>query len=207
MISYPYIEELFKAVLAKSNAVQGRFIICPNNGRELNSDELGNLISDEFKSQQMEKKYPLAAMMPPISSGNYSDAVNEWEQYRCSIFFLNTVFYSGTNQVVFPNASTQTSKHTVVQTWHDMKRAAVNFVRAVDRVSRKRGLIRGVFRVAPGKQHIITPVTKVGADLSSGVRLDMSVELFTGCTIEDYTESEILNINLPEGDSHPEHTL
>jgi hypothetical protein len=205
MIGYAYIEDLFKSVLAKSKAIGGRFHICPRYGVEVNSDQLEEVIKESFRPDAG-VKYPLVLMMPPRSTGDFTDA-NSWEEYRIVLFFLTTTYVTSLNQVKTPNRATGTSQHTVPQDWHDMKRCAINFIRILDRVQREALLHVSTFRLTGPNTKVIDPVSFVGADQISGVRLDFHCSLFTGCEIEDYDESQIESITVPVGDGHPEHKL
>lgn len=207
MRSYPFIAELFKNVLIKSRAIEGRSFVCPKQGREINSDELGQVIQDLVIAERLEKKYPLALWMPPTAYGVYTDPKGEWERFTITGFFLNPAYYSGINQTLSPNASTRTSTHTIEQTWHDMKRCAVNFITVLDRFSRTEGLVKNKFRIDQNREKIITPVSEIGIDKASGVRLDFAFALMIGCELEDYSESDIESITVPLDDSHPEHQL
>lgn len=206
MIGYPFLNELFTNVLSKSKAIEGRFFLCPKMGREINSDELDQALKDIVFPNPLAKKYPLSLGMPPVISGDYTERGNRWERVRGTILFLNTTFYSSTGQVMEPNKATGTSTHTIIQDWHDMKRAAVNFVRVLDKLQRKRGLGVDKFRIEDYEQQI-TPVSLIGIDRVSGVRLDYTCSLYVGCDLEDYQEVDIANIEIPSDDSHPEHQL
>jgi hypothetical protein len=203
MISYPFIQDLFKNILSKSKGIEGRFYIASKGGNEINSDLLQQVLTDDV----LVKKYPLSLLMPPRSQGNYTDRAGEWEKYHFTMFFLKTTYYDSNNQISNINPNTQTSMHTIAQDWHDMKRCAVNFIRVLDKVQKSLGLITTSFRL-PADSKAITPVSLVGIDRVSGVRLDFNASLFIGCDIgEDYTDSDISSITLPEGDSHPEHKM
>lgn len=207
MRSYPYIKDLFTNVLSKSKAIKGRLFVCPKMGTEINSDELGQLIQDFVVPARLEKKYPLALLMPPQSYGFYTDSKGEWEKYRLQMVFLTTTYYSGTNQIVNPNPNTKTSTHTIPQDWHDMKRAAINFIYVLNRFAKEQGLINTAFRLDQEREKSFTPVSEAGVDRASGVRLEFMASVLIGCEIEDYDESDIASIEVPEKDSHPEHQL
>lgn len=207
MISYPYIQDLFTNILMKSRGIKGRFFLCPKMGTEINSDELMQVIHDLVIPARLEKKYPLALMMPPQSFGKYTDTKGEWETYRIVMFFLTTTYYSGSNQTMNPNPSTKTSTHTIPQDWHDMKRCAVNFVNVLNRVIRSEGLFNTTIRLNQERDKMITPVSMVGVDRVSGVQLEFMASLFIGCELEDYAEEDIASIEMPVLDSHPEHQL
>lgn len=209
MTGYPFIEAFFRNVLEKSKGIQGRFHLSPRNGIEINSDQLGEVLQDEVKLIAG-RKYPVVLMMPPRSQGRYTDKGGEWEKYRAVLFFLTTTYYTGNNQVKAPNKATGTSTHTVPQDWHDMKRCAVNFLRVIDQVQRDKDLIKSTFRLggnAQDQERMIDPVSFVGTDRASGVRLDFSFSLFTGCDMEDYNPADIDSITVPAADPHPEHKL
>lgn len=209
MIGDAFTAALFKNILEKSQGIEGRFFVCPYMGREMNSDELGQVIKEFVDPLRLDRKYPLSLMMPPVSYGYYFNEIGEWEKNRAALFFLNSTYYTGLNQVQVPNAATGTSTHTIPQDWHDMKRCAMNFITVLDRVARSKTnqLIKNKFRLDQEKESVISRVTQVGVDKASGVRLDLFYSLMVGCEIEDYDESEIADISIPEDDPHPEHTL
>lgn len=205
MTSYPFIEELFRAVLGKSKAIEGRFAVSKLAGQEINSDILAKEIQDLF-TQPVGKKYPLAIMLPPRSQGNYVDGSMEWEKYHTQIFFLTPSNYTGTNQVLNPNIATGTSTHTVPQTWHDMKRSGIGFLRVLRQLEKLHQLPKDKFRLA-STERMFTPVTEVGTDMACGVSLQFAFSVMIGCTLEDYNSSDIAGITIPALDSHPEHQL
>ncbi|SFW16126.1 hypothetical protein [Chitinophaga sancti] len=206
MTSYPFIETFFKSVLEQSKGIQGRFHLCPRFGLEINSDQLESVINDDIKPVSG-RKYPMALMMPPRSQGSFTGVFGEWETYRAVMFFLNTTYYTGNNQVKAPNPNTRTSTHSITEDWHDMKRCAVNFLRVLDRIQRQKGLTTYVFRLSTTQQSMIDPVSSIGSDRVSGVRLDFQFSLMVGCDIEDYTTEGISSITVPVADPHPEHKL
>lgn len=198
MTSYPYIIDLFKGVLVKSRAIEGRFYVSHRYGaQEINSDQLGEVLTDLLKG----KKYPLALMAPPNSTG-YLQHDNAWEEYHIIMFFVKTTYYDSFNMVSSPNLNTKTSMHTVPSDWHDMKRCAINFLRQLDKLQRT--FPKPLFRV-PKHFQFIYPVSIVGADRVSGVKLTFDMELFVGCELEDYDEY-LTELELAV-DSHLEHKL
>ena len=206
MKSYPFIKDLFTNVLSKSKAIKGRLFVCPKLGTEVNSDELGAIIEDLVVPADRDKKYPLALLMPPVSFGNYTGGA-EWEKYRFMMCFLNTTYYSGTNQTMVPNPNTKTSMHTVPQDWHDMHRCAVNFITVLHRFIKSEGLIKTSFRLDQERDKSITPISEISTKRLSGVRLEFMASVFIGCELEDYDADEICSIEVPADDSHPEHQL
>jgi hypothetical protein len=204
MIGYPFIEELFRNVLAKSRAIEGRFHVCPKFGMEINSESLGELIKDLVVPASGPKD-PLSLMLPPVSRGEYTDKNGNWERYNIKQFFLKRSFNDSGGKVSYPNPNTQTSTHTILQDWHDMKRCSVNFLRMVDLVTKKHGLINK-FRLEK-TDRIHQPVSTVGNDRYSGVMVMFDVAVFIGCTLEDYGPQDVNAITIPDDDSHPEHKM
>jgi len=203
MTSYPFIKDLFTNVLLKSKAIKGRFYICPRFGIELNSETLSQVLSEALVNAKPHNKYPLALMMPPRSRGEVKFNLDEFEAYHITMFFLKQTYY-GEGAAI--NKNTQTSTHTVDEDWHDMKRCANGFVRVLDRMTRKTPGLVSKFRIHPDDK-LFNPVSLIGTDRASGIQLDFNISLFTGCTLEDYTEADIETIEVPVSDSHPEHLL
>lgn len=207
MRSYPFIDGFFKSVLSQSKAIQGRLIVCPNMGQELNSDNLGQLIQD-LQIPESPDIPALALLMPPVSLGDYIDSrTGEWDEHRFIMFFLKPTYYDGKNQVSIPNPSTGTSTHSIPMDWHDMKRCAINFIRVLSRVQKSLGLVNSSFRLSSEKKRVITPVTAVSTRRYSGVRLDFAASIYNDCTLEDYTQDGIDQISVNIEDTHPEHQL
>lgn len=85
-----------------------------------------------------------------------------------------------------------------------MKRAASDFTRALFEIIKFNRLQADTLRITQrGKQ--ITPVSLVGKDLASGVLIVFSVDVWNGCTIEDYKTGELNTIKIPDRDTHPYH--
>lgn len=202
MIGYPFINEFFSNVLQYSSAIAGRFHICPQYGNEINTEQLGMVL--DATNDPVRKKYPMALMMPPSSKGDFGWNQPGWKALRIVMFFMKTTYYDGNNQVSNPNEFTGTSGHTIPQDWHDMERAAVNFIRVVDRKQRTNLEFMKKFRVDACDVYI-QPVSLQGVDRISGVKLDFKASIFVGCELEDYDIDQIALITLPTVDSHPEH--
>lgn len=204
MLSYLFLQETFKAVLEKSSTIQGRFHFCPKFGAEINSDQLGEVIAELFQGNQPVTRYPMALAMPPRSTGGYNKT-DAWDEYSFSIFFLKQSFVDSQNKVQWPNTTTRTSMHSVEMDWHDMKRAAVGFMRALDILQRKQTDSTRSWRTKG--QSYTSPVSYIGTDRAAGIRLDFTIQLFIGCELVDYTTNDIKLITLPAADSHPEHIM
>lgn len=170
MTGYVFIKTLFTGILEQSTVIEGRFHISHRYGaQEINSDALGELITEV-----PDKKYPLSLMPPPHSRGKYSDdrGKGEWERYRIILFFVNTTY----SQDINPD--TKTSEHPVIKDWDEMKQCALAFKRKLEAV--QRSTPGSVFRV-PDNQALCIPVSIVGNDRVSGIRLDFDLDMYIGC--------------------------
>ncbi|MGE9312878.1 hypothetical protein ACLOAU_14620 [Niabella sp. CJ426] len=205
MIGFPFIETFFKSILSKSEAIQGRFFFAPKYGHEINSDELGRVL-DENKPLITTQKYPLAMCMPPVYVVD-SAIDDSWKSFMFRMFFLKPSFYTSDNQVANPNQYTGTSQHSLMFDWHDMARCSENFLRALKMVQKAKGLQGTSFRLTTQKKAIVTPITNIGIDRASGVRLDFEASVFTGCELEDYLSEELLSLNIEVVDTHPQHKI
>ena len=205
MIGYPFIESFFSAILSKSEAIQGRFFFAPKHGHEINSDELGRVL-EESKPLISGVKYPLALCMPPVCVVE-SSVEQRWKNFVFKMFFLKTSYYTSDNQVANPNNGTRTSQHSLMFDWHDMARCAENFLKAVKIVQKHQLLHNTTFRLNTERKTIITPISNIGIDRASGVRVDFEAALFTGCEMEDYIEADLSNLVIDVIDSHPQHLM
>lgn len=203
MISYSFIQEMFKTVLGKSKAIQGRFHVCPKFGIELNTDTLGEILVDVFKGAvNTGPKYPLALMMPPSQSGDFDQP--GWNRYRVTMFFFKQTGIDSLNKTQNPNSTTGTSMHTIPQDWQDMERVAKNFVKVLNEVLRK-GRVKTV-NVDRNPMNI-SPVSLISNDRASGVKLDFFLNISDGCLLEDYTQEDVDGLEISVADPHPEHKL
>lgn len=199
MLSYPYIETLFKSILGQSKAIKGQFHVCPQFGYEMNTNNLEEVLKYSFNDQYKEKKYPLALLMPPRSSGDYSEDYFK-DEYEVSLMFLNSSFIARNNQVASLNPNTNTSQHRIIHDWHDMKRCAVKFLNALQKVG------NNTFHVKQKENPVIDPVSMAGNDGVSGVVLSFILVVSETCTEEDYPVDFESSFEYPSlTDSHPEH--
>lgn len=192
MTGYPYIHDLFTAILNESTAIKGRFYMGNRYGlQEINYDQLGELID----AIPQTNKYPLAMLAPPHSYARMSGRTTGWEEYRIIMYFMKQTWKDEINN------RTKTSMHSVPDDWHDMKRCAVNFMKVL--IEKQRTAFPSYFQLPPN-QVLYAPVSHIGIDRASGIRVDFDFKLFMGCTLEDYSEYPTINIPL---DSHPEHAM
>jgi hypothetical protein len=182
----------------------GRFHICPQLGAEINTNNLEQVLKFSFGDEIKKQKYPLVLMLPPSSTGDYLNPHFK-DEYEITLFFLATTFYTSHNQVQSPNPNTNTSQHTILEYWHDMKRCAIQFLKALQSVAPVPG---GKFFIKEGFTPVIDPVSLIGNDRVSGVKLTFNFFITEDCSVEDYPEDFEAQFQRPEGvDIHPEHLL
>lgn len=178
MTDYEYIEALFRAVLAKSRAVEGRFIVAHRYGlQEVNFDQFDQPIKEYLESLRQEKKYPLSMMPQPVSYVHLSGRNEGWEVYRIMLFFVDQIV---DREHINPRTRTTTRSLTDVQS--AMKRVANNFLRTLQQQSRKPPVR---FEVSDN-QMFITPVHRLGMDGVCGVKVDFDLKMQMYCELEDY---------------------
>ena len=197
MNGYKYIVSFFKSILEQSKTIQGRLVILPNKGNELNADDFGQVIIEHTKGQ----KFPVCAMLPPKSSGVFGKN-DEWEDYIFDLFFLNTTFYNTAGQISSRNPVTNTSSRPVIEEWEDMKVAATDFMRVLQLVqsgknSQSVNLLNNVFRLHNNKKYI-EPISFTGSHRLSGVHMRFEASVFTTCGIQDYVDGGL--VVLPTSD-------
>lgn len=192
MKQYSYIFQLFSTILGLSSTMQGRLFWAPQMGLELNSDQLHQVLG----SAGIQKKYPLVLMMPPRSTGMLGAKEASWQDVRISLFFLTTTYYNS-HGTANRSLSTNTSLRPVQEDWDDMKVASDDFMRALRKVHDERQLFNSVFRLKKPDAYT-TPISFLGVDRVSGVRLDFEVSIFTTCEFSDYDSTALSNIQLPE---------
>lgn len=197
MTGLPYIIDLFTGVLTTSKAIQGRFHVAYRYGaQEINSDQMGEILKDIINPGV---KYPLAALIPPTSTG-YLTMKDGWLRFHLIMCFMKTSFYDGLNQISNPNPKTGTSMHTVDQDIHDMMRCAINFGRRLDLIQRTPGKL---FRM-PKTLALFNSLCTVGQDRATGVKMHFDMEVYHDCGIEDYDDYDDTKLILSP-DSHPQH--
>lgn len=192
MKPYSYIFQLFAAILGLSSKIEGRLHWAPQMGLELNSDQLHQVLTNAG----VPKKYPLALLMPPRSTGKPSAKEAAWENERLTLLFLTTTYYNG-GVIASRNPATNTSLRSVQEDWDDMKLAADDFIKALRKVHDEKRLYTSVLRIVKPDAYT-TPISFVGVDRVSGVRLDFEVSMFVPCELTDYNTEELSTIELPE---------
>lgn len=208
MISYPYINSLFKAILNVSEVIDGRYFMCPKWGSEINSAFLSEVVLNAGNGI----KYPAALCMPPRKTGNFQFSGEEvggtqigYNYLNCQMLFLRPTTYTAYNQPSQPLPNTQIPTHTAIDCWHDMGRCAEDFLQVLRQVIIYNSL-QGTINISENAQQSITPVSDIGNDKLSGVLLSFVIMLNGGCAIEDYPSDYLTEIQVPLLiDTHPTH--
>lgn len=221
MLSYPFIEAVLQAVLKHSKAIQGRVYWAPFFGSELNSANLEQIVKDSLGTDP--KKYPLSIIIPPLN--NALETANGWETYMIRQLFLKRDGATSAGDIQDRERNTNRSLHTIVEDWHDMRRAAVGMLKMISRLNQydqltippvchcdPQTLLRDRFRVSDRIPKTTVPVTRIGNDKLSGVMITYGVGVYERCDcdteeIEDYGYVAPGSIVLPDSDIHPEHQL
>lgn len=204
MLGYPFINELFKAILTQSKQIQGRFYICPHWGAELNGQNLDQIV-DKSVPTDVKGKYPLCIMMPPRSSGDFTRADHiKKRQYDFQLLFLTTTYMNSDGTPKSPAPDGLSSTHTIFQDWHDMQRCAEDFITMIGTLIGDYGL-GSSFILSQRKPQIMSTVTTIGNEGVSGVMLSFGAYIFPGCEVEDYPAGAAATIDIPTTDSHPAH--
>jgi hypothetical protein len=212
MIGYPYIKQLFQAVIDSSKVLQGRFYVCPNWGSELANPNIEDALYIGQKPSY--DKYPGAFLMPPPKQGNFQftgqnngTGTGLYDIYLIKILFLAGATNAGTNTPIQPNQLNK-STHTIFDTWHDMDRCAQNFLSVLTTLLYEQ--LKGSVILWDQNDAIprISLATNIGNDGVSGVMMTFKLGIYSGCTIEDYPADYQTSIVLPPlSDIHPIHSL
>src|SRR5689334_1030876 len=133
-MSYSFLSNLFTSILQQSATIQGRFYVSTKSGNEINSDVLGQVLTDTVTQVQV-NKYPLAMMTAPVSRGELTTAL-PWQDYTITMLFLRTSYYDA-NGIADVNPNTQTSMRPIMKDWDDMEACANDFIQVLDKVQRR----------------------------------------------------------------------
>lgn len=200
MLSYLYVEQLFRNILTHSTVMQGRFYLCPHYGSEMNEINVGDILARTGLDKK--EKYPLCIMLPPVSRPLYGRAQKDY--YRADLLFL-TKTYAASNGMVKQPAGDGKSSHTIPMDWHDMKRCADDFTKVLIELVQNTNL-RQFFFLNEKENPITEPVSTIGDDRVSGVVHSISFAITAAaCAIEDYPVDFLTHITIPTTDIHPTH--
>lgn len=194
--------KLFKEILSKSKVIRGRFHVVPGYGNELNSNNVGEIIKDILGSITTADKYPLSLLMPPVEIiGDYTDT--SFSRFRLEMYFLKKIGTdNGRTQSL--NVNNNTSEHTVMQDWKDMRLCAISFRKALDYVLIKTKSLNKI-RTVDSSKEVINRVSYANNDRLAGVSITFEVDVFIGCDMSDYANEALDSVTFPDADTHPQH--
>lgn len=193
--------EIIRAILTNSSVMEGRFIVAPGYGTDLNTNNLGDVVKDALEAYKpIDVKYPVCVLLPPIE---VIDSVQKgWSRFRMEQFFLCRKNYTGDGQFKQLNPPTNTDEHTIEQDWKDMREAALDFRKKMNDSIRENNYQRFIHTASDLKE-IIRRVSNMGNDRLNGVQLSYELRVAFPCEVADYTESPI---TLPTiTNTHPIH--
>lgn len=191
---------IFKAVIQKSKVIEGRFSVATGYGNDLNTDNLGEIVKDALGGITTLKKYPLALMMPPYEI--VQDVSKGWSRFKVRLFFMVPKFSN--NGIKNPNAFNNTSEHTIIQDWKDMRECAGDFRVFLEQVLIAKRLVNQI-RIPDNSIDVYERFSNVGNDKLSSVMISFDIELFNSCNLSDYNINDLNEIELQLTDSHPSH--
>lgn len=186
---------LFEQIISKSRTMK-RFVVAPYYGNDLNKNNLGEITEDVIGGMKDQVKYPICMMLPPVEV--IEDYDKGFSRFKCKLYFLANP-YSVNSSI---NKTTNTSKHTVQQTWKDMRLCAIEFRKALQLVTQKN--MNAGIRDGQGID-VIDRVSNVANDKLSGVGISFDVDVFLGCELSDYFQGMIDTIVINTNDLHPRH--
>lgn len=190
------------AILSKSKVIQGRFHVAPGEGSELNTNAVDELVTDMLGSiTPPGRKYPLSLMLPPVEV--LDQAKEGWSRFKVRMFFLTSKSsLDGTLKNI--NTNSNTSGHTTMMDWKDMRECSQYFVKAFEYTLRKHGALDKI-RPVDSEPIFVERYTKLGNDKANGVSISMAIDIYMPCDVEDYTNSDLDGLTLNLGNIHPLH--
>ena len=190
--------KLFENIITKSKVMK-RFIVATAYGNEINKNNVGEVLTDILGGITDGIKYPLCIMFPPVEM--LEDYDKGWSRFKCRMFFITTEF-NNRNGLQSANFNNNLSKHTIQMTWKDMRLCAVDFRRVFKEITEK-NLNAGI---RDGQSFdVIDRYSDIGNDRVAGVGISFDVDVFLGCGISDYSDSDINSIIINTKDLHPSH--
>lgn len=191
---------IFKAIIQKSKVIEGRFTVATGYGNDLNTNNLGEIVKDALGGITTVKKYPLALMMPPYEI--VQDVSKGWSRFKVRLFFLVPQYSN--NGIKNPNAFNNTSEHTIIQDWKDMRECAGDFRVFLEQVLIGKRLVNQI-RIPDNSIDVYERFSNVGNDKLSSVMISFDIELFNSCDLKDYNLNDLNEIELVLTDLHPLH--
>jgi len=198
----PFVEAVCRSVLDQSSIIQGRFALGTEWGGEINALD----ISIPVNALPQKQKYPCAILYPAVATGRLQDYdPSGYVNRSFYMLFLAGAHVTGQNAINKPAPNLQ-SQHTIQQTWHDMERCALGFMRALQHAIDVNIGYSSTIHFSSIELPQIQTVTELGNDKVSGVCLKFDMRTAANCGYGDYA-STINAIVLPDPntDPHPLH--
>lgn len=193
---------IIEAILKKSKVIQGRFHVAPGEGSELNTNALDEMVTDMLGSiTTTGKKYPLSLMLPPVEIVN--EAKPGWSRFKVRLFFL-TSKSSVDGQLKNLHGRSNTSGHTTMMDWKDMRECSQDFIKAFEYTLKKHNALDKI-RPVDSEPIFVERYTKLGNDKANGVSISMAIDLYMPCETEDYNNADLDSLTLNLGNIHPLH--
>ena len=196
------IYQLFRNILAASLVIEGRFFILATTGQEINSSNMGEIVKDAMDGMVAAKKYPAAAMLPPVELQVVND--KGWSTFKFTMFFLTLSGRTGDGGIKDPHPETNISQHTKEMDWKDMREVAGCFRKKLREVTRFPPL-PNIFREhVPGMDQYLRLTVK-GNDSLNGIMLVFEMQLADGLCGELTDYDPAADIVIPDFNTHPLH--
>jgi hypothetical protein len=195
--------KIIEAILKQSVVIAGRFVVCEGYGNDLNANNYNDVIKDALDNYKyVGLKYPVSVLMPPMEVIESHE--KGWSRFKLEQFFLCTTGYTGTHEIKGLNSSTNTSEHSIMYDWKDMRECAGNFRKMFNQILREKGYLNYINSATT--PDFIRRVSNMGNDKLSGVVITYEINIAMPCTMADYPPAAISNIILPTiTDIHPLH--
>jgi hypothetical protein len=195
-----FIYDLFRNILKASTVMEGRFHVLKGNGIDANSSNFGDIVKDELDGLKLTKKYPVAILQPVTEFQTIDD--RGWSAYRLHMYFLTLDKRTSDGDIKGVDVITNTSEHTMLQDWKDMREVAGNFRKKLREVLKACTVLQET-----GKSvDTYSRLSYKGNARLNGVYLTFELRLWDGynCNpLADYpSDTEIV---IPTYNTHPLH--
>ena len=128
--------------------------------------------------------------------------------YSFTMFFLTRDGATGQNQIKDVNSDQQVSMHPTWYDWKDMNEVGVNFLNTLSAVLRKRDAgdrkLSGIASLLMDSVDV-GRISNVGVDNLSGIRMSFRMHMRGDCEIQDYSDTAVDEIFVPDFNFHPLH--
>lgn len=181
--------DIFRKIISKSKRIK-RFVVAPNKGAELNKNNLGEILYDALGGIDDGEKYPVALLFPPVELPNYAMG---WSTFRCSMYFMDQQWTEERAQAD-PNPFSNLSQKKVEENWEEMATCAKGFKMVLTMLTDE-NLSKGI-RVNDDYNDQLNRYSYIGNDVSAGVGLTFTVDLFKDCIVSDYDQNDISGIEI-----------